>query len=286
MMNIVKTTTIGIKNNNMKTFKEYREKKKSINDSMETVFGSHSQPKPKKPAMETSFGKHSHPKGKVCEDVEKYPEPSKEEHARLHEKVASHASGLSMEQKEAVDDYTDESRGVNGVIHRHHQGYDTSKKTDEHNTIKHLDSMLNGKKTTEDTHVFTGLKSSPTKHFKKVKGVVPTVANVHLPAYTSTSTSLRTAKGFSELDSNFKDENHGIDGVNKHVLKIHMPKGTHAMSVKEHSFVPEENEIMLHRGHDIEIHHKPEKIGEDTYLWHAKIVGHSPADLSKPAEVS
>lgn len=85
-----------------------------------------------------------------------------------------------------------------------------------------------------------------------------------------------------------KDERHGIEypdsGEVRHIIKIHVPKGTNAMSLKEHSFVPEEKEVLLHRGHNLEIHHKPEKLDKDTYLWHAKITGHKVNDLSKEVE--
>jgi len=84
-----------------------------------------------------------------------------------------------------------------------------------------------------------------------------------------------------EGTSDLRDEDHGIeDGGGSHFLKIHLPKGTKAASVREHSFVPEEREILLHRGHNIEIQHKPTKMANDMYMWHARVISHEPLSIS------
>ena len=276
----------------MKTFKEYRAEKahktaKQPYPIMETSFGTHSlkkNPEQKYEVMSTSFGSHSLPKKKVDEAVKNIgePEPSKEQHDDLHTKSApTHKELLSDHEDEAIKDYTDESRGLNGMLHKHAKGHDitTSSNIDNKKTVSHLDSALNKHKTDKDMTVYTGLKDSPAKHFKT--GKVEEHTTVHLPAFTSTSTSPKTAIGFSEGTSNFKDENHGLEGVNNHILKIHVPKGTHAMSVKGHSFVPEENEVLLHRGHNLQIHRKPTTLADGTIMWHAKVVGHNPQSLDK-----
>jgi hypothetical protein len=53
------------------------------------------------------------------------------------------------------------------------------------------------------------------------------------------------------------------------------------MSLKKHSFVPVEHEVLLHRGHHIEIDGKPTHTDGNTYVWNAKVVGHHPNDLDK-----
>ena len=285
-----------------KTFKEYRESKKNKPEIMETVFGSHSQPKTE--TMTTSFGSHSKPKN-VNEDkegfeLEKKPKdapayakhkltPEQDDH--IHTKVAPlHADKISDMEKEAVHDYSDESRPLNSMLHRHAKGMDISTKNSESykKTVKHLDNALGRHKTTEDMHVYTGLQYSPSKHFKKVDGKVPERQNVSLPSFVSTSSSVKSARAFSQDTMHPNDERHGIEheegGEARHVLKIHVPKGSHAMSLRDHSFVPEEKEVLLHRGHDIEIHHKPEKLDHSTYLWHAKIVAHNVTDLDREKE--
>ena len=293
----------------MKTLKQYREEKNKP-ETMETSFGSHSQPKTE--TMETSFGSHSEPKDKKEKLSEDYKSlfdkpttlsgkpkptlydkhiPSATEDAHIHEKVAPFDKDkMSGMERESVDDYTDESRSVNSMLHRHSKGHDisTSNSTAYRKTVKHLDNLLGRRKTTEDMHVYTGIKYSPAKHFKKVDGKVPESKVVNLPAFTSTSSSVKCARPFSSETMHPNDERHGItypeSGEVRHILKIHVPKGSSAMSLKAASFCPEEKEVVLHRGHDIEIHHKPEQLDKDTYLWHAKVVGHKVADLDKEAE--
>lgn len=285
----------------MKTFKEYREDKKNVPETMITTFGSHSLQKNKKETMSTTFGSHSLPKDKpIQEKVRQNPgdgaaykvhELSPEEHVHIHSTVAPLPKDkISGKEKEAVSDYSDESRPINSMLHRHSSGHDiTTKNTSSYrDTAKYLDHMLDRQKTTEDMHVYTGIKHSPAKHFKKVDGKIPESKVVNLPAFTSTSSSIKSARGFAEPTMHPNDERHGIEypesGEVRHILKIHVPKGSKATSLQSHSFCPEEKEILLHRGHDIEIHHKPEKLDPNTYLWHGKIVGHHAVDLDKSPE--
>jgi ADP-ribosyltransferase exoenzyme len=148
--------------------------------------------------------------------------------------------------------------------------------------------MLDRQKTMEDMHVYTGIKYSPAKHFKKVGGKLPESTIARLPAFTSTSSSIKSARCFSEDTMHPNDERHGIEypdsGEVRHDIKIHVPKGSKAASLRDHSFCPAEKEVLLHRGHDIEIHNKPEKLDHNTYLWSAKIVGHKAVGLSKSTE--
>lgn len=288
------------------TFKEFREKKKNKPENMETVFGSHSVPKSARNNMETKFGKHSEPKKTVSEEKmfsadrgllqdQATVKPhliTPEQNDHIHNKVApSSRDKMSHNEHEAITDYSDESRPLNSLLHNHSNGHDITgiNKTQYKKTIGHLDNLLGRQSTTEDMHVYTGLKGSPTKHFKKVGGKVPDKALVNLPAFTSTSTSIKSARGFAENTSHPNDDRHGIQYPDdehgaKHILKIHVPKGSHAMSIKGASFAPEENEILMHRGHQVEIHGTPEHLSSNTYLWHAKVVGHKVVDVEKPVE--
>ena len=281
----------------MKTFKEYRAEqalKKLVQPYpiMETQCCTHSLPKNKKqpyPTMETSFGSHSLPNKKKVDEatvkkpkLHEEPEPTIVEHEAMHSAAAMPKEKLSPNEGEAINDYTDESRGLNGTLHKHAKGFDinTPSNTSNKKTIGSLDNALRRQSTSSDMTLYTGLKSSPSKYFKDRKSKAP--VTVHLPAFTSTSTSPKTAQGFAEGTSDLRDEDHGIeDGGGSHFLKIHAPKGTKAGSVKAHSFVPEENEILLHRGHDIEIHHTPTKMANDMYMWHGTIKSHSPQDIDK-----
>jgi len=279
------------------SFKKYREEKKAKIETMETVFGSHSEPKAARNVMETVFGSHSliledsNISGILTDKNSGKHINTVAQHIHLHEKVAPiDHKNMSDNERESVHDYSDDSRPINSMLHQHAKGHDISvpSKVAYKKIVGHLDSVLRRRKTTEDMHVYTGLKKSPAAHFKKEGGRVPEKKEVHLPAFTSTSTSIKSARGFAEETMHPNDERHGItypdDGHVRHILKIHVPKGSHAMSLKEKSFAPEENEILMARGHHIEIHHQPEHISKDTYMWHARVVGHHQHDLDKPVE--
>lgn len=279
----------------MKTFKEYRKEKEEqyvqLYPTMETSFGKHSQEKTDYiqpyPIMETCFGKHSQEKtDKLSEDFVHYPkhqkfsvpERTESEHNNVHKKIApSNLSKMSTVEKTQIKNYTDGSKIVNSFLHKNNKGVELigSISDTQRKKIGHLDSALDKHKTIEDTHVYTGIKESPARYFKPIGGKIHDITIAHLPAFTSTSTSLETAEGFAVTDFHPRDENHGVDDEegSRHVLCIHVPAGTHAMSIKKLSHIPEENEVLLHRGHDIEIHKTPEKIGKNSYLWHAKIIG-------------
>lgn len=288
----------------MKTFKEFREEQKKKPENMETVFGSHSVPKSARKDIETQFGSHSKPKP-VLEEKKFFGDAgllkdqaavkphllTPAQHDHIHNKVAPlDFEKMSSNEQEAVHDYSDESRPINSTLHQHAKGHDVStvNKQAYRKTIGHLDSVMRRRSTSEDMHVYTGLKHSPAKHFKKEEGKVPEKKVVHLPAFTSTSTSVKSARGFAEPTMHPNDERHGItyseDGEARHILKIHVPKGTPAMSLKEKSFAPEEHEVLLHRGMHIEVHHQPEHLSKDTFLWHARVVGHKVPDLDKSPE--
>ena len=288
----------------MKTFKEYRaevKKKNARPESMETVFGSHSIPKSSRDDMETVFGKHSQPKDDdkkpITESVKLSDETvathgnSAAKEKSIHAKLAPHDTNISHVEDEAIKDYTDESRPLNSMLHNHSKGHDITSinKVSYRKTIDHLDNVINRQKTTGDMHVFTGLKVSPTSYFKKEAGKVPEKVERSLPAFTSTSSSIKSARGFCENVSHPNDEQTGVTyhsdyGGAKHILKIHVPKGSKAMSVQGSSFAPDEKEVLLARGHVVEIHGTPEHIHNDTYLWHGKLVRHDPHDLNKPVD--
>jgi hypothetical protein len=258
-------------------FSDYLKDKKREQETMETQFGSHSQDK-KLDSMETQFGSHSQ---------EKLNENDERESDHIHEKIAP-ISELTLDQKTAVKQYSDDSRPLNGFLHQHHKGVEFNSSKDKvRERIKHLGEALDAHKTTEDMHVYTGVPHSPAKHFKTSGSKVNATATVHLPAFTSTSSKLKCAKTFSEDTVHPKDDLHGIDHTDfgaRHVLKIHVPKGSYAMSLKKHSFCPEEHEVLLHRGHNLEIDKNPEHLGSGHYMWHARVVSHTPAEINKAKE--
>lgn len=239
------------------SFTEYRKRKNIPLESMETVFGLHSQ----KSVMESE-----------------YKSLSDKEHDKLHKtSVPFNTTGVTPEHMAAVSDYTKDSTMLNGYLYNHHKMLIAAEKYKDH--ANNLTELLNKHKTKKSVDVYTGIPYSPARHFDKVDGKVPESKIVHLPAFTSTSTSRRTAATFAREGSHENDANHGVATECKHILKIHVPAGSSAASVKDISSMEHENEVLLNRGHNIEIHHKPEHIGGNVYQWNAKIVSHKPEKI-------
>ena len=282
----------------MKSFKEYRkEKTEKKLPALETSFGSHSEPREEKkigeklPALETSFGSHSISKEK-CKLHEEYKnpkileqEPSDSQQEEVHtDTFQAKKDKLSSSELDALKNYTDDSTRINRMHRAIHDDNDVS--DPRYDSLKtqstYIDSAMSRHKSNKDTILYTGIGESPAKHFKKVNGELPHRVTVTLPAYTSTSTSPNVAHEFAKETAHVNDLRHGItDPTSRHILKIHAPAGTHGMSAKEFTWVPSENEVILHRGHNIEIHKTPMHMGGNNYMWHAKIVGHELSDISK-----
>jgi hypothetical protein len=284
---------------------------KPTKNSNQAVFGSHSQTKSKE---NTKF--HSEPiLSSAIHKEEKSPPTTADEqiHAHYeHEEYPIHDANKVKDAKEAVSEYTYDSTDINRSLFNHHKTGQHPKDYDDyvgkhrqmfvpsgniyhaHDHIKRLDDVMNNHKIAKDTHVFTGLSRPPMEHFK---GKTNKPVKVHFPAYTSTSTNFDVTPNFSK-NAKSADEHKPLNtdakrpknGKTKHILKIHVPKGTPGGSVRhlsryqdeeDHSMA--ENEILLHRGMDMEIHHQPTLVNHPYHghltVWHARVVGHNPAKL-------
>ena len=284
----------------MKSFKEYREqkptepKKEHRYPSMETSFGQHSLDKksiPNKehryPSMETSFGQHS--RDKVVNEEIDPNDLSNDYHRDIHlQRAPMHTDKMTPEEIDAVKKYTDDSKDLNRSLHSIYNG---ANKVEIHNyddnvdRAKMIDTALDKHQTHDDFHVYTGVRRSPSRYFEKDASgnLKPTI--VHLPAFTSASSSKLNAEGFTKMVSHENDENHGITERTNHILKIHVPKGSKAASVAALSWLPTEKEILLHRGYNIEVDPHPTKEtsgivkSEPLHVWHARIIEHKPTNL-------
>lgn len=275
--------------------------------SMETSFGSHSKEDDKLPSMKTSFGSHSK---KLKEDLEFFTEAK--EPKTVKDQIGKDNHELHKTDKLKVHEdligYTAGSSSLNDFLHKHYNGKNTKNSQPLKNIkrVKGMDSVLDNASLSKDTHVFTGLPQGPHELFKRHGIEKGENLKVHLPAYTSTSTEYSRAKKFAsdgyDRSNKFGDHmpvDHSVhEPLNelnekqlkkiksnsidqKHVLKIHLPKGTKAGSVKHFSQYSHENEILLHRGHNLEIHHRPTVDPDGTHIWHARIIGHSPSSIEK-----
>jgi hypothetical protein len=99
---------------------------------------------------------------------------------------------------------------------------------------------------------------------------------IHIPSYISTSTDFNTAARFTQNDEkseHHESDHHGIVMSHaRHVIELNFPKMIHnAASVKNHSGA-NEDEVLLGRDHEFELHPRPYKIegyADPVYLWKA-----------------
>lgn len=254
----------------MKSFKDFLKEKPKQVPFLETVFGKHSQEK-KEPVLQTTFGKHSQRKLKEEAENKDIGIHSNADEERIHD-------FNTVETSNAVRKYGMSSSDINGTLHTLHGSTDKpvhgNKINDSKKHIKALDDVLNNSKINHDTHVFTGLPHSPEKHFKDMNAKKGQSITIHHPAYMSTSTSYETAKFFASKPSEVTKP-----GAEKHVLKLHLPQGTKGGSIRHLATFKDENEILLHRGHNIEIHPHPTIDKDGTHVWHAKVVSHTPKHI-------
>lgn len=199
---------------------------------------------------------------------------------------------LQKDEESIIKNHTRGSRSVNSELIRSFAGRmkkGISAKAKK--SIKSVDSILNNASLKDDMHVYTAVPQSPHDIWTRTRSDRSKSVVVHLPAYTSTTTNFNTTKDFTKsVESSEElrmhkplnaDASSGKTYHNQtyHVLKLHMPRGTKAASVREHSLHSDENEILLHRGHDIEIHPQPTIQRDGTYIWHARVIRHNPKKI-------
>ena len=272
----------------MKSFKAYANTKLH---AIETVFGHHSQPEPMY-AMKTVFGHHSQSKpikeAVFKKDVNWYDHVTEKDIHDDHD-----ATPNTKDEKNALLHYSHGSRDINEFLHRSYRGEKTPATLSKNKKlIKHLDKLLDHSTIKYDTHVYTGLPESPHIAWEKTGTSPKKPVKAILPAFTSTSTNYDIAKNFAKFHRNpdyvtHKPRNSDAPNESKygnkgnHILKLELPEGTHAASIRSHSNYDEENEVLLHRGHQIEIDPRPSVDQHRNYVWHGRIIGHSPHEIEK-----
>jgi len=167
--------------------------------------------------------------------------------------------------------YTVHSTDINNALHKHYRGQkvvDPKVRIGRH--IKELDTILAKFKLSKPGTVYSGIPESIEQAYEKYKADRSKPIRLHLPAYTSTSTSLSTAINYA--------------GYPPQVLMIELPIGTPAVSIKSVSSEEIENEVLLPRGMNIEVQPTPsiiEKAGKKVYIWKSKALGTSPIQIFK-----
>lgn len=277
----------------MKSFKHFLKIKEQSLDLVEPDLNLDSSKKTKEKAIaiHASFGHHLNQKNDLeeslikeeqesditkphsDEDIKKFHSENKVRDEKLSPEIGKdhpgwiryYSQGESTYQNNALWDNHNKKKLPDDEWDRnkHHRNLafanEASKVLDKHNTSKNFT-------------VFSGLGQEHAEKFKNKNEPL----RVHHPAMMSTSTDFEQATKFTGGPPKSGEEHH--------VLRIEMPKGTKAASVKNISKFKKENEVLLGRGHDLEIHHEPSIVNHPKhgkiYIWHAKIIGHNPEKLN------
>lgn len=263
----------------MKPFKKFIEEQNSSENKKE-----------KRIAIHVSFGHHIEQHEKINENVENEQIQNDLINPHSDEEIKSfHAKNklndTMLPPSEARDhfgwfrNYTDRSLELHKALWDDHHGVshenDYDKKMHDRNlafadaTSKTFDK---NKPTSQDFTVFSGINQNEAEKFKNQKALV----KVHHPSMISTSTNFDQAAKFTGGNKKAPTE--------KHVLRLFVPKGTKAGSIRHVSRYKKENEVLLDRGHDLDIHPEPTIINHPVHgkvhIWHARVVGQNRKTLN------
>jgi hypothetical protein len=103
---------------------------------------------------------------------------------------------------------------------------------------------------------------------------------LHLPAYTSTSTSKATALNFATDHPDSKGKRHN------HILHIHLKPGQKGHYIGDQGYHGNEYEFLLPRNTTLKVHPKPQSFPAGSHhlndypvhVWHAHVVPNEEAD--------
>jgi hypothetical protein len=197
-----------------------------------------------------------------------------------------------------IGDYTSgDSYSLNDYLHRHYRKQ--AQKDDERiykKQVQSLDRALTLQQLKNPLTVYTAVPESPANAWAVYGADVRRPIRLHLPAYTSTTTSLKVAVQFADENLPTDSVDHrkhpprtgkkaAEDGASQ-IIMLTIPAGTPAASIKNISDIPEENEVLLPRGMNIEVNPRPTMLKNGDYVWHAQVIGHNPIQIVFPESVS
>lgn len=143
--------------------------------------------------------------------------------------------------------------------------------------VKSIDSILIPK-TEGQFKLYSGLQMSPAHLSGMEWNSTRPKKLIHVPSYLSTSTDMNIAEMFTNPDEetqHHESDHHGIILPNaRHIIELNFKNGIHdAASLKKHSD-SNENEVLLGRGHQFELHPRPTLITnseytDPVYVWKA-----------------
>lgn len=190
--------------------------------------------------------------------------------------------------KKSLSGYTGSGSSViNDALHKMYRGQNFKATALLKQEIQMLDDIMLNHPLKSTLTVYHGLKESPFRIWLNYDVPLNKSVIVHLPAFTSTSTDLLRARGFTSPDYALLYAAVGEVGTTRsklknqlnkfNILKMKIAAGTPGLSVKEHSNFPDENEILLSRGINLRINPGPVKSG-NFLLWDCEVLSVSPVE--------
>ena len=206
------------------------------------------------------------------------------------QELSKHYDHYSDQQEDHITKYSNGSGKLNDYLHERYRNPEKDHNPRHEKDIKKMDDVVYQHRTPSSMIVHSGVPESP-HHIIHGQGGYENKEGGHvvLPAYTSTSLSLKLASNFAKSDKEANEylakkhnnpkflthKHHDMkDTVGfKHMLKIHVPKGHPGAYVAHKSYYGHEYEHILPRETHIHIHHDPEFDHKNGIVhWHADIV--------------
>lgn len=235
--------------------------------------------KSKIPSAYISFRDVDEVSSRIDEELKNLEEWKKEK-----ENKRNAINSLNLESEHTDDDkthvyrYTAASKPLNRLLYRIHNEGGTVPHTMEitgrynfTHDIRGLDAAINRNKLKHDLVVYSGVGWNPASRMQ-ADGLI------HLPAYTSTSTSKNIAYNFAK-----SNKKHDTD---IHILRIHNPKDSTGLYTHDDPTITQyegENEFIIPRNTKIKINNVPEiykdeQYGHNVHVWNAQRLESEPVD--------
>jgi hypothetical protein len=213
------------------------------------------------------------------EDIKNFHAKSRIKDEKMSEDISDEHPGWAKHYSLSTPGYQNFSNSLWNHHHKTEIENSFDKKDHERGLAysHELTKVVTKHKTPHDFTLFTGISQENADSLKLKGRKEP--SKFHHPGFISTSTDYKQSLNFTGGGPKSGEENH--------VIKLEVPKGTQGGSIRHISSYKKENEVLLNRGHDLEIHHEPTIIdhpkGGKVHIWHAKVVGHNPQKLdTKP----
>jgi len=170
--------------------------------------------------------------------------------------------------KKSISNYTSTSLDIAKILHKMYRNNNFKAPQYQQKEIQMLDDIMYNHPLKTNLRLYHGLKENPFRVWIKYKMPFHKSVIVHMPAFTSTSTDIKKAIGFSNYDYNDM----------RSVLKMNVPAGTPGLSVRKYSQYPGENEILLGRGINLQISPNPKNYDNYTLIWNCKVLSATPKE--------